>query len=102
MQGKLLLITGLAATAWTVVLASAPAQAASRRSGDGYGSITAHSRYGNPSRTAPVRRGQFGPEVDLGNKTWVHCEAGDCAHTLRRQKVDFWETIREEGISGRH
>jgi hypothetical protein len=82
------------------VTAGMPAEAASRTSRDGYGAVTAHSRYGNPSRTASVRRGRFGPEVDLGNNTWTHCEAGDCGHTLRRQKVDFWETIREEGRGG--
>ncbi len=93
--------TATLATALGVLLLGSPStQAASRNSKDGTGSVTAHSRYGNPSRTAPVRRGRFGPEVDLGNNTWVHCEAGDCAYTLRRQKIDFWETIREEGRSG--
>jgi hypothetical protein len=81
-------------------LADQEAQAASAKRQDGYGSVTAHSRYGNPSRTARVRPGRFGREVELGNNTWVHCEAGDCAYTLRRQKIDFWETIREEGRSG--
>ena len=85
-----------------ICLAAPSAAAASRQNRDGYATVTAHSRYGNPSRTAVVRRGRFGPEIDLGNNTWVHCEAGDCAYTLRRQKVDFWETIREEGRSGRH
>jgi len=91
----------LACLAAAVAIATAsPAIAAPRRSGDGYGTVTAHSRYGNPSRTARVRRGQFGPEVEIGNNTWMHCEAGDCAYTLRRQKVDFWETIREESTTG--
>ena len=85
-----------------ICLATPASMAASRQNRDGYGTVTAHSRYGNPSRTGPVRRGRFGPEINLGNNTWVHCEAGDCAYTLRRQKIDFWETIREEGRSGRH
>ena len=80
-------------------LPPAPADAAPRR--DRSWTVTAHSRYGNRPRTAPVRRGQFGPEVDLGHNTWTHCEAGDCAHTLRREKVDFWETKREEGGGAR-
>ena len=67
----------------------------------GYGTVTGQSRYGNPSLTVPVRRGRFGPEIDLGRGTWVHCEAGDCRETLRRQKIDYWETIREEGGYGR-
>ena len=80
-------------------LMSSPADAAPRR--EKAWTVTAHSRYGNPSRTAAVRRGRFGPEVDLGHNTWTHCEAGDCAHTLRREKVDFWETKREEGGGAR-
>ena len=100
MFSRTILSATVAATLGAIFFAGQAAQAASANRKDGYGSVTAHSRYGNPSRTAPVRRGRFGPEVDLGNNTWVHCEAGDCAHTLRRQKIDFWETIREEGRSG--
>jgi hypothetical protein len=95
-----ILFAALTAAIGALMQATPEALAASANRKDGYGSVTAHSRYGNPSRTAPVRRGRFGPEVDLGNNTWVHCEAGDCAYTLRRQKIDFWETIREEGRSG--
>ena len=94
------LTTATLAAAVIVPLGAGPTEAASRKNRDGYGAVTAHSRYGNPSRTARVRRGQFGPEVEIGNNTWMHCEAGDCAYTLRRQKVDFWETIREESTSG--
>ena len=53
------------------------------------GWVTAHSYYGHPSLTRPVRRGAHGLEVDLGNNTWAHCAAGDCRETLRREKIDF-------------
>ena len=87
---------------WVLAAQTAvPAQAGPRRSQDGTGSVTAQSRYGNPARTASVRRGQFGPEVNIGNNTWMHCAAGDCQNTLRREKIDFWETKREEGGGGR-
>lgn len=100
MLTRKILSAALTAAVGSIVLLPPAAEGASRSNRDGYSSVTAHSRYGNPSRTARVRPGRFGPEVELGNNTWVHCEAGDCAYTLRRQKIDFWETIREEGRSG--
>lgn len=101
MHLPVLALAAMAVTVLAYALSMTPAESASRRSRDGYGSVTAHSRYGNPSLTRRVRPGKFGPEVEIGNNTWMHCEAGDCAYTLRRNKVDFWETIREEGRSSR-
>ena len=96
-------ITGLAICARADAALAAPARRHHRQREDsehGYGAVTAHSRYGNPTRSAAVRRGQFGPEIDIGSNTWIHCAAGDCSETLRREKIDFWETKREEGGGG--
>lgn len=90
----------VAAVLGIAVLLPDPAAGAGRRGHDGYGTVTGHSRYANPSRTVPVRRGRFGPEIDIGNNTWLHCEGGDCQETLRRHKIDFWETKREDGGGG--
>ena len=64
----------------------------------GYGSVSAQSRFGNSGvvtfRTRRVRAGDiFREEVELSAETWVDC-AGDCAETVRKQKLDFWETRR--------
>lgn len=91
-------LVAVASTAVAGLVSSAPISEARER-GDGYGSVTAVSRYGNRSLTAPVRRGRFGPEVNIGHNTWLSC-AADCANTLRREKVDFWETKREDGGGG--
>ena len=84
----------LAAATWAV-----PMHAATRGQRDGSGTITATSHYGNPPATARVRHGRFGLDVDLGNNSWMPCEAGDCRETLRRHKIDYWETIREDGAA---
>jgi hypothetical protein len=58
--------------------------------------VTAQSRYGNGSLTAPIRKTWYGHEVQLPGGAWIDC-ARDCREALRRQKLDFWETMREEG-----
>jgi len=63
-----------------------------------YGKVTADSRFGNQGpitvRTRRVRRsGTISTEVELGPDTWLDC-GGDCAETLRKQSIDFWETRR--------
>lgn len=55
-----------------------------------YAWTTAHSRWGNGSVSAPVRRGPRGLEVRLPGGTWIAC-ARSCSNTLRTQTVDFWE-----------
>ena len=83
---------GLALTA----LAAAPALEAKPRQ-PGYTYITVESRYyAGTTITAPVRQGPRGPEVRLPGGLWFGCEL-NCHETLRRESIDFWETLREEG-----
>ena len=64
------------------------ADAQSRRSG--YGVVTAESRYGPATITAPVRNGPQGRlEVRLPGGTWIECRRS-CSNTLRQETVDFW------------
>ena len=78
-----LLATGVAAPA---------AEAQSRREpGPRYVYVTAESRYGGASITAPVRSGPQGRlEVRLPGGTWLEC-GRSCSDTLRRETVDFWK-----------
>ena len=72
------------------------------------GYVTAQSRYGNGVVRAPVRAAQFGYQVKLPGGPWLYCETSGlfsnyhspCSETLRRQSIDYWETISEE--SGGH
>lgn len=73
-------------------LVAAQADAASRREKP---FVTAVSRYGNGTLTAPTRPARFGYEVQLPGGVWIDC-AGDCRETLRRQKLDYWETQQED------
>lgn len=61
--------------------------------------ITACSTNGHGCTSAPTRRGKWGLEMRLKGGTWIDCES-DCEDTLRRQTVDFWDTLRETGGSG--
>lgn len=63
-----------------------------------YGEVTATSRFGKGEpvtvRTRRVKSGQLVfEELEQGPDTWIDC-SGDCAETLRKQDVDFWETRR--------
>lgn len=79
-----------------MVLIGAPALEAKPRQ-PGYTYITVESRYyAGSTITAPVRQGPRGPEVRLPGGLWFRCEL-NCYETLRRESIDFWETIREEG-----
>ena len=60
-----------------------------------YGRVTAQSNYGNGSVTGAVRRRGNTYLVQLPSGFWEDCE-GDCREALRRQHLDFWETINEE------
>ena len=70
--------------------------------------VTAYSRYGNGAVSAPVRPAQFGYQVKLPGGPWLYCENSSlffashspCSETLRRQSLDFWETISEEQSGG--
>ena len=69
--------------------------------------VTAYSRYGNGEVRAPVRPAQFGYQVKLPGGPWLYCENNSllfgryrpCSETLRRQTLDFWETMSEENNS---
>ena len=67
----------------------------------GHGQVTAQSRY-TPGKSVTLRTrdlvgaGTTFKEVELPNGTWIDC-AGDCAETVRREHLDFWETKREQG-----
>ena len=81
----------LAAVAGPMVPA---ADAQARRGGKSsdYGYVTAESRYGSQTITAPVRYGSHGRlEVQLPGGTWIEC-GRSCRDTLRRETIDFWHS----------
>ena len=61
--------------------------------------VTARSDYGNGKLTAPVRKAQYGMQVRLQGGLWYYCEVS-CIDTLRREVLDFWETLSEESGDG--
>lgn len=64
------------------------------------GYVTAESRYGGGTVTAPVRPGPSGrPQVQLPGGTWIDC-AYSCTDTLRRETVDFWQSRGPFGPDG--
>jgi len=63
--------------------------------GERHGWITAQSRYGKGSISAPTRPGQWGPEVRLPGGTWISCKL-DCKNTLRAETIDFWRERENE------
>jgi len=78
----------------------ATAQAQSRRGPEGgkLGYVTAESRYGPQTITAPVRLSALGRrEVRLPGGTWIECRRS-CAETLRQETIDFWH-IRQNGTN---
>ena len=52
--------------------------------------VTAESRFGNGSVTAPVRDTTKGPQVRLPGGSWVYCRKS-CSETLRVETVDIFE-----------
>ncbi len=92
-------LVGLAAAA---VALPSPAEAWPRRERERLdrGYVTAESRYGGPSISAPVRAGPSGrPQVQLPGGTWIDC-AYTCSDTLRRETVDFWQSRGTFGSDG--
>jgi len=71
----------------------APAAEAHSRRGPAepaVGFVTAESRYGPQTITAPVRISALGRrEVRLPGGTWIECRQS-CANTLRQETIDFW------------
>jgi hypothetical protein len=89
----------VAAVAVTLVQLAAPGADAQRRRGadPGYGYVTAESRYGTGTITAPVRYGSHGRlEVRLPGGTWLEC-GRSCRDTLRRETIDFWHSQERKG-----
>jgi hypothetical protein len=84
-------LLGLAATLVLPAPADAFGQRKRERLDRGY--VTAESRYGGPSITAPVRPGgpNGRPQVQLPGGTWIDCQYS-CSDTLRRETVDFWQS----------
>jgi hypothetical protein len=71
---------------------AAPAEAGSRPvpGEPRTGFVTAESRYGYGTVTAPVRVNAGGRrEVRLPGGTWIECRRS-CSNTLRQETVDFW------------
>lgn len=69
-----------------------PAEAGFRRppKEPAYGYVTAESRYGPQTITAPVRTTSVGRrEVRLPGGTWIECRRS-CTNTLRQETIDFW------------
>ena len=87
----LVLTAALTLAAGTVALTAVAAAQSRRESGQRYVYVTAESRYGGASVTAPVREGPKGRlEVRLPGGTWLEC-GRSCSDTLRRETVDFWK-----------
>ncbi len=83
-----------------VCAAVAPAAEAQGRRGPGDAYVTAESRYGGASITAPVRQGPHGRlEVRLPGGTWLEC-GRSCSDKLRRETVDFWKERGYPGAGG--
>lgn len=78
----------------TLLAATMPTAAEARPGGQGYRYVTAQSLYGHGTLTAPIRPSRLGYEVQLPGGVWIPC-AASCADTLRREKLDFWETQSE-------
>jgi hypothetical protein len=64
------------------------------------GYVTAESRYGGGTVTAPARLGPNGrPQIRLPGGTWIDCRQ-TCSDTLRRETVDFWQSRDTYGPDG--
>jgi hypothetical protein len=61
--------------------------------------VTIESRYGHGAVSGPVRKGARNLEVRLPAGSWIDC-ARNCAETLRRETVDFWENHGRDGQDG--
>jgi len=61
------------------------------------GFVTAESRYGPQTITAPVRVNEAGRrEVQLPGGTWIECRR-TCSETLRQETIDFWHIRNNPG-----
>ncbi|HEX6000845.1 MAG TPA: hypothetical protein VFZ16_15840 [Hyphomicrobiaceae bacterium] len=81
---------------------AAPAEAGSRHwpTEPRHGFVTAESRYGSGTITAPVRISALGRrEVRLPGGTWIECRRS-CTNTLRQETIDFWYIRSQIDTSG--
>lgn len=101
MHIRSLAVTATLALAAAMLAQTPEAEAKSRRGhpGPDNGYVTAESRYGPQTITAPVRYGTHGRlEVMLPGGTWIEC-GRSCRDTLRRETIDFWQS-RAGGFGG--
>ncbi len=96
MSARLPIVIGAGLALMIVVMGEA-------RAGARAGYVTAYSDYGNGVVSAPVRAAQYGYQVRLPGGYWIDCVRSGlfshddpCSDTLRRQSLDFWETMQEE------
>ena len=92
---------GLGIAAAVVVVGTAGADAADRRShaGGPYGApgyVVAESEYGNGRVSGAVRPSPLGYQVRLPGGTWIYCRMS-CTETLRVESVDFWQSRNRTG-----
>lgn len=89
MMSRILAAVALAA-ATLLPLASGSHAGNRYGSDDAPGYVTAESRFGNGSISAPIRSARSGYEVRLPGGSWVGCRRS-CAETLRVETVDIFE-----------
>lgn len=89
---------GLALSTAVVLSFASMADAQTRNTRSG-ATVTACSQYGNGCQTVPLRRGANDDEFRLPGGTWMRCKQS-CKDTLRREVIDFWETLREDSGDG--
>lgn len=86
---NLFVVAVLACTLHCAGFASAAHALPTSSNGDAATSVTAESRFGNGSITAPIRYSEKGWEVLLPGGHWVYCRRS-CAETLRVETIDFF------------
>jgi hypothetical protein len=101
---SLVLVVAVAASLAGCAVASEPshlgAQSRSGQRADGVVTeVTIESRYGHGKVSGPVRKGTRNLEVQTPGGSWIDC-ARNCAETLRRETVDFWENHGRDGQDG--
>lgn len=97
-------LRSIAVTLLFIVSTAAVAQAQAVTDSRIIGQVTVESEYGNGTLSAPVREAEYGLQVQLPSGNWLYCEKGSlvfgrdrpCSETLRREFLDFWESIDEE------
>jgi hypothetical protein len=92
-RASAIVLAALSALAMLADIAAAGGHAIRRDRGyDGLdrGTVTAVSKFGNGSVTAPVRMTANGPQVRHPGGAWYYCRRS-CSETLRVETVDVFE-----------